>query len=130
MAQTKPVIEIVNVVASATIEQKLDLLEVTKKFPDVEYHPEQFPGAVFRLKDPLSATLLFNSGKMVCTGAKSEKMSIKAVNTVVQKLRKGKIKIKNEPIVTIQNIVSSINLGGTVSLEQAARTLPISRIDS
>ena len=124
MAQTKPVIEIVNVVASATIEQKLDLLEVTKKFPDVEYHPEQFPGAVFRLKDPLSATLLFNSGKMVCTGAKSEKMSIKAVNTVVQKLRKGKIKIKNEPIVTIQNIVSSINLGGTVSLEQAARTLP------
>lgn len=124
MAQTKPVIEIVNVVASATIEQKLDLVEVTKKFPDVEYHPEQFPGAVFRLKDPLSATLLFNSGKMVCTGAKSEKMSIKAVNTVVQKLRKGKIKIKNEPIVTIQNIVSSINLGGTVSLEQAARTLP------
>lgn len=99
-------------------------MEVTKKFPDVEYHPEQFPGAVFRLKDPLSATLLFNSGKMVCTGTKSEKMSIKAVNTVVQKLRKGKIKIKNEPIVTIQNIVSSINLGGTVSLEQAARTLP------
>ncbi|MDH3825130.1 MAG: TATA box-binding protein, partial [Nitrosopumilus sp.] len=105
MAQTKPVIEIVNVVASATIEQKLDLLEITKKFPDVEYHPEQFPGAVFRLKDPLTATLLFSSGKMVCTGAKSEIMSVKAVNTVVQKLRKGKIKIKNEPIVTIQNIV-------------------------
>jgi transcription initiation factor TFIID TATA-box-binding protein len=124
MAQTKPVIEIVNVVASATIEQKLDLLEITKKFPDVEYHPEQFPGAVFRLKDPLTATLLFSSGKMVCTGAKSEIMSVKAVNTVVKKLRKGKIKIKNEPIVTIQNIVSSINLGGKIHLEKAARTLP------
>jgi len=124
MAQTKPVIEIVNVVASATIEQKLDLLEITKKFPDVEYHPEQFPGAVFRIKDPLTATLLFNSGKMVCTGAKSEIMSVKAVNTVVQKLRRGKIKIKNDPIVTIQNIVSSINLGGKIHLEKAARTLP------
>jgi len=124
MAQTKPVIEIVNVVASATIEQRLDLNKITKKFPDVEYHPEQFPGAVFRLYNPKTATLLFSSGKMVCTGAKSEELAVKAVNTVVQKLRKGKIKIKNNPIVTVQNIVSSINLGGTVSLEQAARTLP------
>ncbi|MDH3834767.1 MAG: TATA-box-binding protein [Nitrosopumilus sp.] len=124
MTQTKPIIEIVNVVASATIEQRLDLDDVTKKFPDVEYHPEQFPGAVFRLKNPKTATLLFRTGKMVCTGAKSEELAVKAVNTVVQKLRKGKIKIKNEPIVTVQNIVSSINLGGKVSLEQAARTLP------
>jgi len=124
MAQTKPIIEIVNVVASATIEQPLDLKDITLKFPDVEYHPEQFPGAVFRLDNPKTATLLFGSGKMVCTGAKSEELAIKAVNMVVQKLRKGKIKIKNDAVVTVQNIVSSINLGGTVSLEQAARTLP------
>jgi len=124
MAQTKPIIAIVNVVASATIEQRLDLLDITKKFPDVEYHPEQFPGAVFRLHNPKTATLLFRTGKMVCTGAKSEELAVTAVNTVVQKLRKGKIKIKNDPIVTVQNIVSSINLGGKVSLEQAARTLP------
>ena len=43
---------------------------------------------------------------------------------VVQKLRKTKIKIKNKPPVTIQNIVSAVNLGGRVNLEQAARTLP------
>ena len=90
----------------------------------MEWNPEQFPGAVFRLRNPKTATLLFGSGKMVCTGSKSEEMAVKAVNTVVQKLRKGKIKIKNEPIVTVQNIVSSINLGGKVNLEQAARTLP------
>ena len=124
MAQTKPVIAIVNVVASATIEQKLDLVDITKKFPDVEYHPEQFPGAVFRLQNPKTATLLFSSGKMVCTGAKSEKISIKAVNTVVQKLRKGKIKIKKDAIITVQNIVAAINLGGKIHLEKAARTLP------
>ena len=56
MPQTKPVIAIVNVVASATIDQKLDLVDITKKFPDVEYHPAQFPGAVFRLKNPKTAT--------------------------------------------------------------------------
>jgi transcription initiation factor TFIID TATA-box-binding protein len=124
MAKTKPIIDIVNVVASATIDQKLDLNEITKKFPDVEYHPEQFPGAVFRLKIPKTATLLFTSGKMVCTGSKSEEMAVKAVNTVVQKLRKGGIKIKKNAVVTVQNIVSSINLQGRVHLEKAARTLP------
>jgi len=124
MAKTKPIIDIVNVVASATIDQKLDLNEITKKFPDVEYHPEQFPGAVFRLKIPKTATLLFTSGKMVCTGSKSEEMAVKAVNLVVQKLRKGGIKIKKNAVVTVQNIVSSINLQGRVHLEKAARTLP------
>jgi len=124
MTQTKPIVDIVNVVASATIDQKLDLNDITKKFPDVEYHPEQFPGAVFRLKSPKTATLLFTSGKMVCTGSKSEEMAVKAVNTVVQKLRKGGIKIKKNAVVTVQNIVSSINLGGKVHLEKAARTLP------
>ena len=124
MPLTKPIINIVNVVASATIDQKLDLNEITRTFPDVEYHPDQFPGLVFRLKSPKTATLIFTSGKMVCTGAKSEDLARKAVKTVVQKLRKGGIKIKKDAVVTIQNIVASINLGGKISLEQAARTLP------
>ena len=124
MAQTKPMISIENVVATATIDQKLDLIDITMKFPDIQWHPDRFPGAVFRLKNPKTATLLFRTGKMVCTGSKSEEIARKAVKTVVQKLRKGKIKIKKEATVTIQNIVASINLGGRVHLEQAARTLP------
>ena len=124
MPQTKPIISIENVVASATVDQKMDLNDITKKFPDVEYHPDQFPGLVFRLKSPKTATLIFTSGKMVCTGAKSEQMSKNAVKTVVEKLRKGKIKVKKNAVVTIQNIVASINLGGKIHLEQAARTLP------
>ena len=124
MPQTKPVIAIVNVVASGTIDQKLDLVDITKKFPDVEYHPEQFPGAVFRLKNPKTATLLFSSGKMVCTGAKSQELAETAVSNVVKILRKGKIKIKKDAVVSIQNIVSSISLGGKIHLEKSARTLP------
>ena len=49
MPQTKPVISVENVVASASVDQKIDLIEVTKKHPKTEYHPEQFPGLVFRL---------------------------------------------------------------------------------
>ena len=124
MPQTKPIVSIENVVASATIDQKLDLDDIQKKFPDVEYNPEQFPGAVFRLSKPKTATLLFRTGKMVCTGSKSSDMAKKAVDTVVEKLRKGKIKIKKNATVTVQNMVASVNLGGKIHLEQGARTLP------
>ncbi len=124
MPQTKPIVSVENVVASASVDQKINLIEVTEKFPDTEYHPEQFPGLVFRLKNPRTATLIFRTGKMVCTGAKSEEMAVKAVRTVVQKLRKGGIKIKKDAIITVQNIVAAINLGGKIHLERAARVLP------
>jgi len=124
MPQTKPIVSIENVVASATVNQKINLNDITERFPDVEYHPDQFPGLVFRLKSPKTATLVFTSGKMVCTGAKSEEQSIKAVRSVVVKLRKGGIPIENEPSIEIQNIVASVNLGGKIHLELAARILP------
>jgi len=124
MPQTKHIVSIENVVASASVDQKIDLNAITQTFPDVEYHPEQFPGLVFRIKSPKTATLIFSSGKMVCTGAKSEEQSIAAVRTVVQKLRKGGIKIKKDAVITIQNMVASANLGGKIHLEQAARSLP------
>ncbi len=124
MPQTKPIIAIVNVVASASIEEQLDLTEITKKFPDVEWHPDTFPGAVFRLKEPKTATLLFRTGKMVCTGGKSSESAKTAIKIIVKKLRKEKINIKNDATITIQNIVASIDLGGKIRLEKAARTLP------
>ena len=124
MYKRQPIVSIENVVSSASVDQKMDLNEITRNFPDVEYHPDQFPGLVFRIKTPKTATLIFTSGKMVCTGAKSEKMSKLAVKTVVEQLRKGGIKVKKQAVVVVQNIVASINLGGKIHLEQAARTLP------
>ncbi|MCK4313444.1 TATA-box-binding protein [Candidatus Bathyarchaeota archaeon] len=116
-------LHIENVVAAATLNQKIDLNAVVKSFPGVEYRPEQFPGLVFRLKRPKTATLIFNSGKMVCTGAKSEKESRRAVNKVVKELKKGGIIIIGKPEVKIVNIVASISLGGIIDLEKAVRPL-------
>jgi transcription initiation factor TFIID TATA-box-binding protein len=123
MPKTKAIIKIQNVVASVTLNQKVDLNAVVKSFPGVEYRPEQFPGLVFRLKRPKTATLIFNSGKMVCTGAKSEKESRRAVMTVVKELKKGGIIIISKPELKIQNIVASASLGGRIDLEQAVTTL-------
>jgi transcription initiation factor TFIID TATA-box-binding protein len=116
-------ISIENVVASATLNQKVDLNAVVKGYPGVEYRPEQFPGLVFRLKRPKTATLIFNSGKMVCTGAKSEKEARRAVKKVVKELKKGGIIIISKPDMKIQNIVASASLGGMIDLEKAAYSL-------
>jgi transcription initiation factor TFIID TATA-box-binding protein len=123
MPKVKAVVNIENVVASATLNQKVDLNAVVKGYPGVEYRPEQFPGLVFRLKRPKTATLIFNSGKMVCTGAKSEKESRGAVMKVIKELKKGGIIIISEPELKIQNIVASASLGGMIDLEKAAFTL-------
>jgi transcription initiation factor TFIID TATA-box-binding protein len=123
MPQVKAVINIENVVASATLNQKVDLNAVVKGYPGVEYRPEQFPGLVFRLKRPKTATLIFNSGKMVCTGAKSEKEARRAVMKVIKELKKGGIIIISKPDLKIQNIVASASLGGMIDLEKAAFTL-------
>jgi transcription initiation factor TFIID TATA-box-binding protein len=121
--KVKATLSIQNVVASATLNQKVDLNAVVKGYPGVEYRPEQFPGLVFRLKRPKTATLIFSSGKMVCTGAKSEKESKRAVMKVVKELKKGGIIIISKPEMKIQNIVASGILGGMIDLEKAAYTL-------
>jgi transcription initiation factor TFIID TATA-box-binding protein len=124
MPEVKAVyIHIENVVASATLNQKVDLNAVVKGFPGVEYRPEQFPGLVFRLKRPKTATLIFNSGKMVCTGAKSEKEARRAVTKVIKELKKGGLIIISKPELKIQNIVASASLGGRIDLETATYSL-------
>jgi transcription initiation factor TFIID TATA-box-binding protein len=123
MPKEKDSISIENVVASATLNQKVDLNAVVKGYPGVEYRPEQFPGLVFRLKRPKTATLIFSSGKMVCTGAKSEKEARRAVMKVIKELKKGGIIIISKPEMKIQNIVASGNLSGMIDLEKAAYSL-------
>ena len=123
MPKTKAVIEIQNVVSTATLHQTVDLNAVVKGIPGVEYRPERFPGLVLRLRRPKTAMLIFHSGKMVCTGAKSERDSRRAVTTVIKQLKRSGIIIIGKPTVTVVNIVASASLGGMIDLEQSAYVL-------
>jgi transcription initiation factor TFIID TATA-box-binding protein len=116
-------LEIQNVVACANLNQKIDLLDIMKFFINVKYRPRQFPGLVYRLNHPKTATLIFSSGKMVCTGAKSEKMARRAVRKVVKELKEGGIIILEDPRITIENMVGSADIFGEVDLEMAAAEL-------
>ena len=80
MSKTKPIVRIENVVASATIEQRLDLKGITEKFPNTEWNPEQFPELIHRMLDPKTVILIFASGKLACTGGKTEQDVYRSVN--------------------------------------------------
>ncbi len=116
-------ISVENVVATASLGQKLDLIAIMKVFSNVEYRPKKFPGLVFRLKRPKTTTLIFSTGKMVCTGAKSEKLARSAIRKVVRELKNNGIIILGKPEIMIQNIVATANLRSMVDLEAAADIL-------
>ena len=118
---TKVVIQ--NVVASASLKHSVDLNAIVKAFPKVEYRPEVFPGLIFRLKRPKSCTLIFSTGKMVCTGTKSEMQARRAVRKVARELNKAGIIITGTPEFTLQNIVASVNLKQPIDLIEAAYKL-------
>ena len=116
--------EIQNVVASVTLGQKLDLEDIKKAILTTQYNPDRFPGLVYRLKRPNNiTTLIFSSGKKVCTGAKSEKQARSVVNKVVRELKNNGIIILNKPKTVIVNMVASGDLGLQVDLEIAADVL-------
>ncbi|MCW3988856.1 MAG: TATA-box-binding protein [Candidatus Bathyarchaeota archaeon] len=116
-------ISVENVVATATLHQKLDLIAIMKVFRNVEYRPKKFPGLVFRLKRPKTATLIFSTGKMVCTGAKSDKLARSAIKKVVKELKNNGIIILGKPEIVIQNMVATANLHTYIDLEAAADVL-------
>ena len=123
MPNVEDSIRIENVVASVTLNQRIDLNAVVKGNPLVEYRPEKFPGLVFRLKRPKTAILIFSTGKMVCTGAKSEKESKRAVMKVVRELKKSGIIIIGKPEIKVVNMVASVNLSGRIKLEDCVYAL-------
>jgi len=116
MPSVEPIINIENIVASATVKHGIELNSVVKAFPNAEYRPGRFPGLVFRLKKPKTSTLIFRSGRMICTGARSENEAKRALRKLVRVLKEGGVLIVGEPEIKIVNVVATVNLGGSVDL--------------
>lgn len=115
----KTEITIQNVVASCNLHTDVPLEKVAAILPNTEYNPEQFPGLVLRLKDKGITALVFSSGKIVCTGAKSDKKVEEAVQLIIEELKKAKVK-SGKPDITVQNMVASGNLFMELNLNDLA----------
>ncbi len=109
-----------NMVSAITVDQKIDLKKFSRTVKGLEYNPESFPGAVFRVKEPKLAMLIFSSGKIICTGARSKKDIEIAVERLKEKFREGKIRVRGKPKVEVQNIVASAKLDFKVNLDVLA----------
>jgi transcription initiation factor TFIID TATA-box-binding protein len=116
-------IKIENVVASSSLNVPIKLEKLVSNLDNVEYEPEQFPGLVLRLKEPKAASLIFSSGKVVCTGAKSPKDSKIVIAKIVAKMNKIGIKIPKDYKVQLENIVASARLNRELNLNNIAFSL-------
>ena len=84
----EPKVAITNIVCSYDIGKSINLNKVviTLNLENIEYEPEQFPGLVYRIKDPKIVALLFSSGKIILTGGKNLEDIKKGLDFLEQKL--------------------------------------------
>lgn len=119
----KKEIKIVNIVCSASLGQDIPLIKLAETLPNTEYNPEQFPGLVMRIREPKTSALIFSSGKIVSTGAKSMKKVKESVRAIIKNLTKINVRIKEEPKINVQNMVASGNINMDLNLNALAMEL-------
>lgn len=122
-------IKIENVVASTSLGEDLDLQKISLALDGAEYEPEQFPGLIYRIKEPKTAILLFRSGKVVCTGAKSLEDVKQAIAKVSREVEKADVKVVKEPDIEVQNIVASSDLESEINLNSIALSLGLEKVE-
>src|SRR3989449_516065 len=94
-----------------------------------EYEPEQFLGLIYRIQEPKTAILLFRSGKVVCTGAKSLENVKTAIDLVSKQIQAAGIPIKKDPEIEVQSIVATSDLGAQIDLNAVAITLGLGSVE-
>ncbi|XP_048626746.1 TATA-box-binding protein 2-like [Brassica napus] len=108
-----------NIVSTVNLDCKLDLKSIALQARNAEYNPKRFAAVIMRIREPKTTALIFASGKMVCTGAKSEhfsKLAARKYARIVQKLG-FPAKFKD---FKIQNIVGSCDVKFPIRLEGLA----------
>jgi transcription initiation factor TFIID TATA-box-binding protein len=95
----EPKIEVQNIVASSDLESEINLnaVAIGLGLGKVEYEPEQFPGLVYRVESPKVVILLFGTGKLVCTGARTPEDVEVAVNKITEELRAAGLLLSERP---------------------------------
>src|SRR2546423_13458600 len=122
-------IKIETVVPSPSVGEQLAPRARALALGGAESEPEQSPVLIYRLKEPKTATLLFRSGKVVCTGAKSLEHVKQAIEIVAKQIEAAGIPIKKNPEIEVQNIVASSDLGTEINLNAIAISLGLEKVE-
>lgn len=119
----KKEIKIQNIVATTSLGAAIPLVKLAETLPNTEYNPEQFPGLVMKIKDPKTSALIFSSGRVVCTGAKSMKKVRESIDKIISNVEKINIKVTKKPKCVVQNMVASGSIGIDLNLSSLALDL-------
>jgi len=122
-------IKVVNIVGTALLGEAFDLNSIALALEGAEYEPEQFPGLIYRIKEPKAAFLIFKSGKVVCTGARGPDMAQEAVNIAVKNLEEIGVATSGDHKIEIVNIVASSDLKAELNLNQVAVSLGLENVE-
>jgi len=122
-------ITVQNIVASVNLFTKIPLERVSTEIKNTEYDPEQFPGLVYRIRDPKISALLFSSGKVVVTGAKWRSDITLAVENIIETIKQVDVNVTEVPDIKIQNIVASGDIHMTLNLNQLVFDLKYSEYE-
>lgn len=95
---------------------KLDLKKIALHARNAEYNPKRFAAVIMRIREPRTTALIFSSGKMVCTGAKSEEDSRLAARKYARIVQKLGFQAKFLDF-KIQNMVGSCDVKFPIRLE-------------
>ncbi|MCX6684049.1 MAG: TATA-box-binding protein [Methanoregula sp.] len=122
-------LKIENIVASGAISNSIDLVELSNKVENCELNKKRFPGAVYRIKEPKMASLIFSTGKIVLTGARNNKALTDGLAILIKSLKEAGIETLKEPKVAINNMVCSYDLGKYINLSKVVVTLNVENIE-
>jgi len=122
-------IHVSNIVTTTSISDKLDLNRIHRSVPNSEYDTKKFPGLIYRQNMPKTAILLFTSGKVVCTGAKTLNDAHMAISNVIEILSKFKISLNKNPNISVQNIVATSSLHAELNLNSIAISLGLENVE-
>lgn len=105
-----------NIVSTVNLGCKLDLKKIALHARNAEYNPKRFAAVIMRIREPRTTALIFSSGKMVCTGAKSEDQSRLAARKYARIVQKLGFQAKFLDF-KIQNMVGSCDVKFPIRLE-------------
>ena len=110
-------IRVQNIVATVNLGiTDIDIQKISQTARNAEYNPRRFAAVIIRIREPRTTALIFKSGKMIVTGAKTEVDSRNACKIYAAIIQKVGFDVTIREY-KIQNMTATCDVGFPIRLE-------------
>ena len=121
-------LNVVNLLATSRFAEYIDLDHFSIE-TGLDFDPDRFPGMTYKIKNPKVCALIFRSGRIVITGAKTIEDVETALEITYKALGKEGIPLWSKYDYTIGNVVVTHDLGEELNLAHLTLSLPMARTE-